>query len=51
MLPDVGLSMHPRRLSIVVLPQPEGPTMAVNSPASTERLTFLSARIVVRPSE
>jgi MFS family permease len=35
--PAVGRSRQPIRLSRVVLPEPEGPARAVNSPASTVR--------------
>lgn len=31
--PEVGVSNPPIRFSRVVLPEPEGPTMAVNSPS------------------
>ena len=39
--PEVGTSSRPTRFSIVVLPEPEGPLMAVNSPDSkaTETLS------------
>ncbi len=35
MLPRVGWSMPPRRLSSVVLPEPDGPMSATYSPAFT----------------
>ena len=38
-VPEVGRSSVPMRLSRVDLPDPEGPTMATNSPRSIERLT------------
>ena len=37
--PSFGRSSPATRLRIVLLPQPEGPTMATNSPARTSRLT------------
>ncbi len=36
-LSDVGTSRRPRMLSSVLLPEPEGPTSATNSPASMRR--------------
>src|ERR1700734_9191 len=43
-VPLVGRSRVPIRCSIVDLPDPDGPTMAVSSPADTARLTPASAR-------
>ena len=40
-LPEVGLSSVPIRFSRVDFPEPEGPTMATNSPSSTLRDTPL----------
>jgi len=37
--PEVGVSMPASMRSIVVLPQPEGPTMVKNSPSATSRST------------
>src|SRR4029453_7525484 len=37
--PSVGRSRPATRLRIVLLPQPDGPTTATNSPARTSRLT------------
>src|SRR4051812_36969451 len=47
--PLVGLSKPASRLSRVVLPQPDGPTMATNSPASTS--SEKSFRTSVAPKE
>src|SRR3954466_4636940 len=47
--PALGLSKPASRLSSVVLPQPEGPTMATNSPASTS--SEKSFRTSVWPKE
>jgi hypothetical protein len=47
MRPDVGLSNVPMRLSRVDVPDPEGPTMATNSPREMERETPSSARTTV----
>ena len=41
--PDVGASSPPSRLSNVVLPEPEGPTIAANSPSSKLRSIPLTA--------
>jgi hypothetical protein len=41
--PFVGVSTQPMRLSSVVLPLPEGPAMARNSPSSTSSETPRSA--------
>ena len=38
-VPVVGLSSVPIRCSSVDLPDPDGPTMAVSSPAAMARLT------------
>ncbi len=37
-LPDVGRSMPAIRFSSVVLPEPDGPMSATNSPSGTSRL-------------
>ena len=42
-LPEVGRSSVPIRLSRVDFPEPDGPTMATNSPSSTARDTPLQA--------
>ena len=36
-------------LRIVLLPQPEGPTIDTNSPASTEKLTLSDRRHPLEP--
>ena len=38
-VPELGRSRVPMRLRSVDLPEPEGPTMATNSPSSISRLT------------
>ena len=38
-LPDVGLSTPPIKCNNVGLPEPEAPTIATNSPFSTEKET------------
>src|SRR5262245_47504980 len=43
--PAVGVSSPAIRRSSVVLPQPEGPRSAKNSPAPISRLTLLTAAI------
>ncbi len=48
--PLVGASSNPMILSNVLLPDPEGPTMTTNSPASTLRLTDERARVSTRPA-
>ena len=40
-LPESGFSNPPINLRIVVLPHPDGPSIATNSPLFTEKLTFL----------
>src|SRR4051812_19907586 len=47
--PEVGLSKPASRLSSVVLPHPDGPTMATNSPAATS--SEKSLRTSVAPKE
>jgi len=42
-VPELGRSSVPIRLSRVDLPEPDGPTMATNSPSSTLRDTPLQA--------
>ena len=42
-LPRVGVSMHPRIDSSVVLPLPDGPINSVSSPPLSAKLTPLSA--------
>ena len=43
--PDVGRSIVEMQLSIVVLPDPEGPMMAMYSPGATSKETPSSARV------
>src|SRR6202158_6296685 len=43
--PSEGASSPAMTLSMVDLPQPEGPTIATNSPSLTVRLTRSSARV------
>ena len=43
MRPAEGRSMVEMQLSIVVLPEPDGPMMATNSPRATSKLTPASA--------
>ena len=47
MLPAVGRSMVETQLSRVVLPEPEGPMTATNSPEPTARLTPSRARVTL----
>src|SRR3954466_15362119 len=47
--PELGVSTPPRMCSSVDLPEPEGPTMATNSPFSTLKLTSSMALICVSP--
>src|SRR5262245_983469 len=47
--PELGVSTPPRMCSSVDLPEPEGPTMATNSPFSTLKLTRSMALICVSP--
>src|SRR5262245_24954308 len=47
--PELGVSTPPRMCSRVDLPEPEGPTMATNSPFSTVKLTPSMALICVSP--
>src|SRR4026209_2465221 len=47
--PELGVSTPPRTRSRVDLPEPEGPTMATNSPFSTLKLTPSMALICVSP--
>src|ERR1700730_9901052 len=44
-LPSAGARSPAMTLSMVDLPQPEGPTMETNSPSATVRLTRSSARV------
>ena len=48
-VPAVGLSRVPIRCSSVDLPDPDGPTTAISSPAVTDRLTRSSARTAGDP--
>ena len=48
-LPDVGVSIQPSRCSSVVLPAPDGPTMAANSPLAMVNETSWSACTVSAP--
>ena len=45
-LPEDGWISPPIHKSNVVLPEPEGPTIATNSPSSMNEETWLSARTV-----
>lgn len=45
--PEVGASMVAKQFSNVDFPDPLGPMMATNSPASTEKLTFSSACVAL----
>src|SRR6185503_10794596 len=47
--PELGVSTPPRTCSNVDLPEPDGPTMATNSPFSTLKLTSSRALICVSP--
>src|SRR5215212_11726317 len=47
--PELGVSTPPRMCNSVDLPDPEGPTMATNSPFSTPKLTLSRALICVSP--
>ena len=49
-LPLVGLSMQPITFSSVVLPEPDGPMIATNSPAFTVRFRFDKAGTSRLPS-
>ena len=46
MLPEFGRSKPATILSIVVLPQPEGPSRETNSPCSMERSKSFTTRVV-----
>src|SRR6185503_11144828 len=46
-----GRSRHPRMFIIVLLPDPDGPTIATNSPGWMARLTSSSAGTSRRPME
>ena len=48
--PRVGLSSAASILSSVVLPEPDSPMMAMYSPFSTERFTFLRAVTLLPPN-
>ena len=50
-LPPVGSSMAPMRLRRVVLPEPEGPHMAINSPLSICKSTPRRAAPLFRPND
>src|SRR5712691_2640582 len=43
MSPDSGVSRPAMHLKVVVLPQPDGPSIAKNSPSATSKLTSLTA--------
>src|SRR5436853_5501049 len=49
MRPRSGLSIQPMRLSSVVLPLPEGPASARNSPRSIVSVTSRNAGTLTRP--
>src|SRR5262249_39385887 len=49
-VPEVGVSRQPIMFKTVVLPLPDGPTMAKNSPCATARLTPRSASTATFPS-
>src|SRR6267378_2445944 len=42
--PEIGCSRPPRILMSVVLPEPDGPIIAIHSPDSTSKLTWPRAR-------
>ena len=48
-LPVVGVSMQPMRLSSVDLPLPDGPAIARNTPSSMLKLTPCSAGTIWSP--
>ena len=48
--PEFGLSNAPNIETSVVFPEPEGPMITTNSPASMARETSLTARTALRPS-
>jgi hypothetical protein len=47
-LPLLGTSSSPIRLRSVLLPQPEGPMIEMNSPFSTSRVTSARATVSMR---
>ena len=49
-VPAVGVSMQPIRLRMVVLPEPDGPAMEMNSPSSMVIDTPRTAATVTLPS-
>ncbi len=49
-LPDVGVSRQPRRLSMVVLPLPEGPISDMCAPFSMDMFIFFRAGISISPT-
>ena len=48
--PAVGASMVARQFRSVDLPEPDGPMIPTNSPASTAKLTWSSARVTLPPA-
>ena len=47
--PEVGVSRAPMQLSRVLLPEPDSPTTAANSPFSREKDTFFKASTLASP--
>ena len=47
--PDVGVSRPAIRCSSVLLPEPDGPLIAIRAPAATTQLTSRRARVVALP--
>ncbi len=50
-VPSEGSSSIPRMWSSVLLPEPDGPTMVVNSPSRMVRSTWRSTHALRRPRE
>ena len=48
-VPEVGVSRAPMQLSRVLLPEPDSPTTAANSPFSREKDTFFRASTFASP--
>ena len=49
-LPESGKSRAPKQFIKVVFPEPDGPTIAINSPFLTVRFTLLSAVTMELPT-
>ena len=47
--PEVGVSRAPIMFSRVLLPEPDSPTMATNSPLGTEKVTSFKACTAASP--